>query len=250
MQRQLFSYSSIKYRFLASYGKSLLLAVILLLGCAPSEPPPPAQSHITENVVDSSTIKQEESSTIVRSIDYDSTLWTEILIQDSILLDLRYASTNNFVDEQLYDCSRCFLRPEVAKALLKAQSALVEKGLRLKLFDCYRPRQVQERLWEKVPDASYVTPPKKGSMHNRGAAVDLTVVNEDGEELDMGTEFDFFGVTAHHTHQNLPANVLQNRQMLKTVMAEHGFSAIRTEWWHYSYRSKTFPLDTMQWSCE
>jgi D-alanyl-D-alanine dipeptidase len=182
--------------------------------------------------------------------DYDTSRWQEIGVENGILLDLRYAGERNFVKEQLYDCPRCFLRPDVAEALLKATDYFSKKGYRLKLFDCYRPRQVQERLWEKVPNASYVTPPAKGSMHNRGAAVDLTLTDQGNEELDMGTDFDFFGPRAHHTYQELPQSILANRTLLKEGMAKFGFKSIRTEWWHYSFRGQSFPLDTMQWLCE
>ena len=126
-------------------------------------------------------------------LDYDTTEWTDIaFVNPSIIVDMKYASIDNFVKSKMYDCSRCFLRPKVANAVLKAQKILNKKGLGLKLFDCYRPHPVQEKLWEKVPNAAYVTPPEKGSMHNRGCAVDVTIVDQNGMELEMGTAFDFF----------------------------------------------------------
>lgn len=227
----------------------LLFLLIISFACN-SKKAPPSQPE-TEVVTDSQVVTSPKPSpTIAKAIDYDTSLWKELGPQNDIYLDLRYATTNNFVEEQLYDCSRCFLRPKVAKALLKAQASLKEKGLRFKLFDCFRPRQIQERLWAKVPNATYVTPPTKGSMHNRGTAVDLTLVNEQGKELDMGTEFDYFGPAAHHTYKDLPEEVLNNRSLLKSTMEQNGFRAIRTEWWHYSYRGMSFPLDTMLWQCE
>ena len=111
----------------------------------------------------------------------------------------------------MYTCPRCFLRPAVAKALLKVHRELGKKGLGLKLYDCYRPHSIQWALWKKVPDPRYVADPRKGSMHNRGSAVDLTVVERaTGKELDMGTAFDYFGVEAYIDYQKLPAEVLNN----------------------------------------
>ena len=101
-----------------------------------------------------------------------------------------------------------------------------------------------------MPNPSYVTPPKKGSMHNKGLAVDLTIVDEDGKELDMGTTFDFFGKKAHHDHTDLPEEVLKNRTLLKETLAKYGFRHIRTEWWHYSYILKSHALSDMIWECE
>jgi D-alanyl-D-alanine dipeptidase len=121
--------------------------------------------------------------------------------------------------------------------------------LYLKVFDCYRPGPYQQRLWDKVPNPDYVTPPAKGSMHSRGAAVDLTIVDSTGKELNMGTEFDFFGVEAHTDNLNLPAEVLKNRQILRDAMEAAGFGGIRTEWWHFSYRQKQFPLSDYVWPC-
>jgi D-alanyl-D-alanine dipeptidase len=96
----------------------------------------------------------------------------------------------------------------------------------------------------------YVADPRKGSMHNRGAAVDLTLVDKSGKELDMGTEFDFFGEKAHHAYTQFPKQVLANRELLKTGMRLAGFSEIKTEWWHYSYTSEPFNLSDMPFDCK
>ncbi|MFT4666359.1 MAG: D-alanyl-D-alanine dipeptidase [Polaribacter sp.] len=184
-------------------------------------------------------------------LDYDTTKWAELLrLDDSYILDLKYATEDNFVKEQLYECPRCFLRPVAAAALQKIHDSFKAKGFHIKLLDCYRPARVQQRLWDKVPNASYVTPPWKGSMHNRGLAVDLTLVDENGTELNMGTAYDFFGRKAHHTHTDLPKKVLENRKLLKTTMEKFGFKSIRTEWWHYSYVGKRFEIDDMEWECD
>lgn len=187
-------------------------------------------------------------------IDYDTSLWTELSrIDTQLIFDLRYATNNNFVAEQMYDCPRCFLRPEAAEALFKIHQALRSSGYGLKLFDCYRPKSVQEKLWQKKPNASYVTPPHKGSMHNRGFAVDATLIDVNGNELDMGTEFDFFGRRAYHDFFDLPADILARRKILKETMAFHGFKHIRTEWWHYAFKgpyTSPFAVADFEWMCE
>lgn len=170
-------------------------------------------------------------------------------LEPSILLDIRYATANNFTKAKIYDCPACLLRPEAAQAIVKVQKALKKKGLGLKMFDCYRPRPYQQRLWDKVPDPNYVMPPAKGSMHSRGAAVDLTLVDAKGNELDMGTTYDFFGVEAHTDYTKLPAKVLDNRRILREAMEAAGFKGIRTEWWHFSYQRKQYGLSDYVWPC-
>ena len=178
--------------------------------------------------------------------------WQEITAdQSGFFLDIRYATDNNFVDEVMYDCGNCFLRREAAEKLFLIRDELQKKNLAIKLFDCYRPAPVQERLWEKVPDASYVTPPWRGSQHNRGVALDLTLTTLDGAQLDMGTAFDYFGEEAHHTYTKHSDDVQENRTLLKTLMEHYGFSSIRTEWWHYSIASmKSLEVSRWEWDCE
>jgi zinc D-Ala-D-Ala dipeptidase len=152
-----------------------------------------------------------------------------------IILDLRYAGKNNFMQQQLYPAiTTTYLRKPAADSLTVIQKELNKSGLGLKIFDAYRPYAVTEKMWEPVQDDRYAADPKKGSSHNRGVAVDLTIINlTTKEELDMGTGFDNFSDTAHHAFTNLPEAVLQNRLLLKNIMEEHGFKALDTEWWHY-----------------
>ncbi|MEM6396513.1 MAG: M15 family metallopeptidase [Bacteroidota bacterium] len=182
----------------------------------------------------------------------DSNLWTDIqLLETSIMLDIRYATDNNFMEEQIYDCGRCWLRPDVADAVVRVHNKLAKQGLGLKMYDCYRPAPYQQRLWDKVPDPRYVANPARGSVHGRGAAVDLTLVDlETGEELDMGTDYDFFGPAAHSAATNLPAEVLKNRQILQDAMRAEGFLTIRTEWWHFNFSGPRYPLSDELWKCE
>ena len=177
--------------------------------------------------------------------------WSEITKSDGIVVDIKYAEDDNFTKKKIYDCGRCFLRPEATLAIMEIHNELKSTlGYGLKVFDCFRPQPFQQRLWDAVPDPDYVTPPAKGSMHSRGLAVDLTIVDQNGDELDMGTPFDFFGKEAHQDYMGHSAEINKNRELLKSAMEKYGFKSIRTEWWHYSYRSKSYPLDPWVWSCQ
>ena len=164
--------------------------------------------------------------------------------------DLRYATTNNFLKAKVYDCAECYTRVKTAKALLKANTDLIKKGYRIKFFDCYRPNSVQYKMWGIVPNPQYVADPVKGSIHNKGGAVDITLVTLDGKELDMGTDFDFFGKKAYHDNIDLPENVLNNRKLLKETMEAYGFWSIRTEWWHYNLSTASNDkVANFKWDC-
>jgi D-alanyl-D-alanine dipeptidase len=155
----------------------------------------------------------------------------------AVIYDLRYATENNFTHQKLYKSGKAsFLRLLAAKALEKVQSDLNRQCYGLKIFDAYRPYSVTKKMWDLIHDERYVADPSKGSGHNRGLAVDLTIVRlKDTSELDMGTGFDNFTDTAHHSFTSLPAAVLQNRKLLKETMEKYGFKALETEWWHYSW---------------
>jgi zinc D-Ala-D-Ala dipeptidase len=154
----------------------------------------------------------------------------------TIVYDLRYATENNFVKQPLYpiETKTTFLRLPAALALNNIQKELQTHGLGLKIFDAYRPYSVTVKFWELIKDERYVANPAKGSGHNRGLAVDLTIIHlNTGKELNMGTGFDHFSDTAHQTFTLLPDDVLQNRKLLKEVMIKYGFQLFETEWWHY-----------------
>jgi D-alanyl-D-alanine dipeptidase len=155
----------------------------------------------------------------------------------SVIYDLRYATPENFTGKQLYKKNdHTFLRLEVLKALSKVQEQLTTSGHGLKIFDAYRPYRVTKKMWELVHDERYVANPQKGSGHNRGLAVDLTIIDlKTGRELNMGTGFDNFTDTAHQTFTNLPPDMLANRRLLRETMEKFGFKALETEWWHYSW---------------
>lgn len=154
----------------------------------------------------------------------------------AIVYDLRYATATNFVNRPLYPTNtrHTFLRLPAANALLQVQKDLGKLGYGLKIFDAYRPYSVTVKFWELIKDERYVANPAKGSGHNRGLAVDLTIIDlKTGNELNMGTGFDHFTDTAHHTFTALPETVLQNRKLLRGTMLKNGFQLFETEWWHY-----------------
>jgi zinc D-Ala-D-Ala dipeptidase len=154
-------------------------------------------------------------------------------VAPGIRLDLRYATPNNFTKQTVYPVAKCLLRRAVAERLAKVQAELEAEGHGLKLFDCYRPLSVQRKFWELVKDERYVANPLKGSRHNRGAAVDLTIVTRAGEEVDMGSDFDDFSPRAHRNNSDIPQAVRDNRARLDRAMERHGFTGMPTEWWHF-----------------
>lgn len=234
----------------------LCMALFLLGSCQSTKTADPTNEPETAVIVDTPSILESRDTpkTVVKKYPqtHDTAAWVDVSFLDpTVVIDMRYATTNNFVNEKMYECGRCFLRKEVAEAMLTAHKQLQEQGYGgLKMFDCYRPRPIQQKLWDKVPNPSYVTPPSRGSMHNRGAAVDLTIVDSTGTELDMGTEFDYFGKEAHHTYTEHSDTIQTNRDLLKSTMESVGFSSIRTEWWHYSFKGKSYQLSDMLWDCD
>jgi D-alanyl-D-alanine dipeptidase len=152
-----------------------------------------------------------------------------------LVVDLRYATADNFLKRKVYpDEARCLLLPEAAERLAKAAAALREQGYRLKVYDCYRPRAVQWEMWKLFPRPGYVADPRKGSHHNRGAAVDLTLVTREGEEVEMPTPFDSFEKAAHHGYPGGTEASRRHRELLREAMEGAGFKKNRMEWWHYS----------------
>lgn len=166
--------------------------------------------------------------------------------------EIRYATPNNFIGETLYDCAKCLLRPEVADAILEANKYFIEKGYRIRFYDCYRPLDVQKKMWAKVPRATYVgNPYGNGSVHNRGAAIDMTLETLEGCHVEMGSDYDHFGRAAHIDNYNFSEEILANRKLLFEGMRKFGFSPIRTEWWHFSFRkNKTFKILNTPLPCD
>jgi len=180
-------------------------------------------------------------TTFVRLADFSS----------EFAYDLRYATTNNFLKAQVYDCPECYTRVKTARALIDANNDFIQQGYRIKFFDCYRPNSVQYRMWEIVPNPQYVANPVKGSIHNKGGAVDITLETLGGTEVDMGTDFDYFGKRAYHDNTDLPAAILENRRTLRETMERYGFWSIRTEWWHYNLgAASNEEIADFRWPCE
>lgn len=171
-------------------------------------------------------------------------------LSTDFVYELKYATPDNFLKQAVYDCGECYLRKSTAEALVKANEAFKQLGYRIKLFDCYRPLSVQKKMWKILPGTHYVANPAKGSKHNRGAAVDLTLVDAQGKELNMGTPFDFFGKEAHHTYTEHSKEVLENRKLLKETLDKYNFKSIYSEWWHYEYRPEMqSKVENFEWQC-
>lgn len=166
--------------------------------------------------------------------------------------EIRYATEDNFIGEILYDCAKCLLQPEVAEALIKANFFFCERGYKIKIYDCYRPYDVQKKMWAKVPRPTYVANPYDGaSVHNRGAAVDMTLVTLEGCYVEMGSDYDYFGREAHIDNYNFPKEVLEVRELLFEGMRKHGFNTIRTEWWHFAYNEYwKYPIQNQPLPCD
>lgn len=167
------------------------------------------------------------------------------------IYDMKYATEDNFLKAKVYDCAECMLRLKTVQALVAANKVFIKKGYRIKLFDCYRPLDIQKRMWKIVSNPEYVADPAKGSIHNRGGAVDITLVDKNGKELDMGTPFDFFGIKASHNYDKLSDKVKKNRLLLKSIMTENGFNALPSEWWHYNLQSALKDkVANEKWDCQ
>ena len=181
-----------------------------------------------------------------------STLIDLASVSSEFSYEIRYATPNNFIGETLYECAACLLQREVAAALQKANTYFCEKGYRIKLYDCYRPLDIQKKMWAKVPRPTYVANPYgKGSIHNKGAAVDMTLETLDGCFVDMGSDYDFFGRTSHIDNFNFSKEILAHRKLLIDGMRKFGFKTVRTEWWHFSYKKNwSYPTLNQPLPCQ
>jgi D-alanyl-D-alanine dipeptidase len=184
--------------------------------------------------------KEKDSNAFVNLKNYSN----------DFVYDMKYATDDNFLKEKVYPCDECFLRVKTVKALLEANESFLDKGYKIKIYDCYRPKAIQKKMWKIVPDANFVANPKKGSIHNRGGAVDISLVDLNGKELDMGTKFDFFGKEASHNYLNLSDIILANRTFLKETMLRYNFKSFDSEWWHYNLNgSSKDEVSNQKWRC-
>jgi D-alanyl-D-alanine dipeptidase len=162
-------------------------------------------------------------------------------VDAAIQVDIRYATRNNFTGAAFYPLARCLLRRDAAERLARVQKRVAARGFGLAVWDCYRPFSVQRRLWQLVPDRRYVAEPVaaadgtplQGSKHNRGAAVDVTLVHEGGGAVEMPTEYDDFTPRAHRGDGRASQAARRNAALLERAMAAEGFEPLPTEWWHF-----------------
>jgi D-alanyl-D-alanine dipeptidase len=153
-----------------------------------------------------------------------------------LVLDIRYATPNNFTGEKIYNLSRAYARKPVANALKKIQADLKQQGLGIKIFDAYRPYKATVKFYEVYHDTTYVASPYRGSRHNRGCALDLTVIDlKTGEELKMPTGFDSFKKEAWPSTPVSDPQIRKNRTLLINAMEKHGFKVNSSEWWHFDF---------------
>jgi D-alanyl-D-alanine dipeptidase len=216
------------------------LIVICLLGlflvCQRAEALPIATATTPMTTLaqtDSPTESAPSQNFASSPLPYDARLIDIRTVNSKIALDIRYATENNFLKRKLYSSARCVLRGAAARRLSQVQQDLEKKGLGLKVYDCYRPLSVQKLMWQVKPDSRFVANPAKGSRHNRGAAVDLTLVDRNGKELEMPTGFDDFTVKAYRNYRGASAQAKKNSKLLEDAMKKYGFIPLPTEWWHF-----------------
>ena len=155
-------------------------------------------------------------------------------IPGKLMLEIAYATADNFTGKPVYAHPHCYLHKEAHEKLLAALKLAGAQGYSLKIFDAFRPQEAQEKLWAFCPNPNYVCPPEKGSPHSRGVAIDLTLVdNTTGKDLDMGTLFDDFTERSHHGNQDISPEAQQNRFILMGIMSTAGWDFYAHEWWHY-----------------
>ena len=161
-----------------------------------------------------------------------------------IVLDIRYATTNNFTHHQMYKEAKAFARMPVVLALKDVEADLKTRGLGIKIYDAYRPYAITVKFYEVAHDTNFVADPRKGSKHNRGCAIDMSLIDlKTGKELDMPTGFDSFSREAAANYPDLPKQEIANRELLKSILSAHGFKVVPGEWWHYDFNGwSKYPL--------
>ncbi len=212
--------------------RPLMIAVVVICVAIACQSTPSTQQARSVPIMPESTSPTNEKSPS-RSQTPNDALVDLQTVNRAIVLDIRYATTNNFMRRQLYPVSRCVLRCATAKALDRVQIDLAQQGLGLKVYDCYRPLSVQKQMWQVLPDDRYVANPAEGSRHNRGAAVDVTLVDPNGKELEMPTAYDDFTSQAHRDDTTASPQSRRHSQLLTTAMTKYGFIPLATEWWHF-----------------
>lgn len=148
-------------------------------------------------------------------------------------LYIAYATSSNFTGKPVYGRPGCYLHPDAAERIGTAIDLAGKLGLRFKILDAFRPSEAQWALWNHTPDPEFLANPRRGSPHSRGVAIDLTLIDENGDALEMGTGFDAFTKLSHHGSTDIPVNAQRNRYLLMGIMTTAGWDFYRSEWWHY-----------------
>jgi len=178
---------------------------------------------------------------------YISNLVNVEAITDQFLIDMRYSTKNNFACKKVYSMSLCILQKNTLKKLIKANEKFLKMGLRIKIWDAYRPLSTQKFFFDLIQNEDFVANPYKGqgSVHSSGFAVDITLVDMNGEEIEMPTDFDDFTNKASRNSTEMTKKASKNLSILTEILTENGFDTIESEWWHYKDTdAKTFtPLN-------
>ena len=225
-----------------------LLAITILFSCKTTH-------YDKSNETASTTLQNRETKKPQvnnKKIEVQDTSFVNLKeYSTDFVYDMKYATEDNFLKAKVYDCAECYLRLKTVKSLMKANAKFMKKGLKIKLYDCYRPLDIQKKMWTIVSNPIYVANPSKGSIHNRGGAVDISLVDKNGVELDMGTSFDYFGIEASHNNKNFSKTILDNRKLLKRIMLRYKFQSFDSEWWHYNLKNaKVDPVSNFKWKCD
>lgn len=166
-------------------------------------------------------------------------------LDEQLKFDIRYATNNNFMGKPLYSAPRALTQRPAAEALLRAHKKLQTAGYGLLIFDAYRPWQVTRDMWDKQPQhRAYLADPLKGSRHNRGCAIDLTLYDlKSGKEVSMPSNYDEFSERAHPNYSGGSPEALKARDLLRTAMESEGFKVYENEWWHFDYQGwENYPI--------
>ncbi|MBT3701601.1 MAG: D-alanyl-D-alanine dipeptidase [Alphaproteobacteria bacterium] len=158
-------------------------------------------------------------------------------------IDIAYATNNNFTGAPVYKRPACYLHPAAAAAQARACELAAQLGYRFCVFDAYRPAEAQWALWRHTPDPDFIAIPWRGSPHSRGVAIDLTLVDGEGQHLEMGTGFDEFTLLSHHGNTEISVQAQKNRHLLMGIMTTAGWDFFRNEWWHYQlFDARQYPV--------
>ena len=161
----------------------------------------------------------------------------------AVEIDLAYAGPDNFTGQPVYGRAACYLHPDAVAKLQRAVALAAVQGLRLRIFDAFRPAEAQWVLWNHTADPDFLADPRRGSPHSRGVAVDLTLIDASGRALDMGTPFDAFTPLSHHGNLDVAPTAQRNRMVLLGLMTAAGWDCYLKEWWHYQlFNSRNYPL--------